>query len=224
MARTWRIGLGALLIGAAGQVAAQEVPSAIGRISYGNTFRSGSAICTGVLVTPDLVLTARHCLARSQARPGMVQFAAGYSAGRSVVTGRGAEVILSTADVTASMANDVALLRLASPVPMDLVAPLPLASPDAGPPSAPFNLFAYRRDTPEQAERQDDCALLTTAPGVLALSCRVVSGNSGAPVLAKDGEAWQIHAVMVASSRGGQVHSLAALVPPDLRARIEESF
>ncbi|WP_050527110.1 trypsin-like serine peptidase [Pseudorhodobacter aquimaris] len=219
-----RIGLAALFIFSVGSVVAQEAPLGIGRISYGDRMQSGGAICTGALVTPDLVLTARHCIEGSQRTPGVVRFAAGYAAGHSVVTRRGAEVILSSATVTANRANDVALLRLASPVAPSRVVPLSLNSPDTAALPAAFNLISYRRDAPEQPERQDDCALLTTAPGILALSCRVVSGNSGAPVLAWDGKDWQIHAVMVASSRGGQVHSLAALVPPDLRARIKGSF
>lgn len=219
-----RIGFAALLICLAGSVVGQEAPPGIGRISYGDRMLSGGAICTGALVAPDLVLTARHCLEGSQGTPGVVRFAAGYAAGRSVVIGRGAEVILSSATVTANRANDVALLRLTSPVAPSRVVPLSLSSPDTAALPAAFNLISYRRDAPEQPERQDDCALLTTAPGILALSCRVVSGNSGAPVLAWDGRDWQIHAVMVASSRSRQVHSLAALVPPDLRARIKLPF
>ena len=40
-------------------------------------------------------------------------------------------------------------------------------------------------------------------PGLLGLSCPVVSGNSGAPLLQAHGTGWQIAAIMVASGRPG---------------------
>ena len=76
------------------------------------------------------------------------------------------------------------------------------------------------RDAPLQPERKKDCALLLALPDMLALSCAVVSGNSGAPVLLSDGGGWCVAAVMVASTSGGGVKSLAARIPIDLQARI----
>ena len=209
----------AALILWAGQAGAQD--AAIGRISYGDTVEPGAAICTGALVAPDLVLTARHCLESVQATPATVRFAAGFAQGQSAALGQGAEVILSADPVTADRANDVALLRLKAPIAAEVVTPLPMADPALPCWLPQFSMIAYRRDAPERAERQARCALLATLPGILALSCPVVSGNSGAPILAWDGTDWQILAVMVASSTGGQAHSLAAVLPLDLLARIK---
>lgn len=206
-----------LLVFLADPAAAHDAPMAIGRISYGNTFTPGSAICTGVLVAPDLVLTARHCVADAQTNPGTVRFAAGFADGHGAAVGQGAEVILSESPVTKSRANDVALLRLDAPIAGSAATPLPLADPVS---PLQLSVIAYRRDAPERAERQDDCKLLTVLPGMLALSCPVVSGYSGAPVLAWDGTGWQVLAIVVASASGDPVHSLAAVVPPDLLARI----
>lgn len=168
----------------AGQGGAQEAPLAVGRISYGDALASGGAICTGVLVAPDLVLTAGHCLASAKGTPGTVRFAAGFDEGRSIALRQGAEVILSKAEVSKTRANDVALLRLDTPIAADLVTPLPLADPALARLLPQFSVIAYRRDAPDRAERQDDCVLRATLPDVLALSCPVVSGNSGAPALA----------------------------------------
>ena len=221
MAQNWWSGWGALLILVAGHAAAQDAPLAIGRISYGDTLRPGAAICTGVLVAPDLVLTARHCLEGFGATPATVHFAAGFAERQRAALGQGAEVILPEAAVTTNRANDVALLRLKAPMAADLLTPLSQADPALRKWLPLFSVIAYRRDAPEPTVRRDDCKLLTTLPGILALSCPVVSGNSGAPVLAWDGTDWRIIGVMVASTNGGQVQSLAAIVPPDLRARMQ---
>jgi protease YdgD len=216
-----RVGLIALLVMVAGQAVAQDAPPAVGRISYGDSLKPGAAICTGVLVAPDLVLTARHCVVGSQAHPATVHFSAGYAEGKSAALGRGAEVILSSEAVAPNRANDVALLRLQTPVGRQRVAPLSLGSADLAKWLPQFSLIAYRRDAPELAERQDNCALMADFPGILALNCPVVSGNSGAPLLAWNGTEWQVFAVMVAAYDFGQVHSLAATLPDDLLARIQ---
>lgn len=218
--QAWGLILLAVIL--AGQGGAQDAPLAVGQISYGETLVPGAAICTGALVMPDLVLTASHCLRGSQAAPASVRFAMGF-ADRNPTVRQGAEVILSGAEVSKDHANDVALLRLQTPIAADVVAALPVADPALGRWADGFTLIAYRRDAPDLSHRRDDCALLTTLPGILALSCPVISGNSGAPVLAWDGTDWQIVAVIVASSSGSAVQSLAATIPPDLLARITQS-
>ncbi len=195
---------------------AQDIPTALGRISYAAVPAAGDAICTGTLVAADLVLTAGHCLRGAIADPASVWFAAGYRDGHSAALVQGADIILLDGDGTGGFLRDLALLRLAQPIPADLVTPLPLANPDA----AVFTLMAYRRDTPERVIRAAPCTPVAAPAGMLGLTCGVVSGNSGAPVLQRVATGWQIAAVVVAAAEGGRLRTLAAIPLPALQARI----
>ena len=211
-----------LLLAGAQAARAEGLPAAVGRISYGDAPAPGAAICSGVLVAPDLVLTAAHCLRSAATDPASIRFDAGWAGGQPAWQGRGAEVLLLEGTPPAGMAGlaeDVALVVLDAPFPPGAVTPLPLADP-AG---RTFTLIAFRRDAPDQPPRRDICATVATAPGLLGLGCAVVSGNSGAPLLARDGTGWRIVAVMVAASRGGPVRSWAVLPPAALRLRIPSS-
>ena len=211
-----------LLLSGTGAGLAQGPPAAIGRISYGVNLQAGDAICSGVLVAPALVLTAAHCVRIDD--PAAIRFDVGWTEGRGLAVGRGAEVIFAPRDavgagVLAGPVGDLALVVLAEPIPIAVATPLSLTDAEARPGDR-FTLIAYRRDAPDRPQRSDACMLLATVPGFLGLSCPAVSGNSGAPLLEWDGTGWRIAAVMVATSRVGTVRSWAAILPLALRARI----
>jgi protease YdgD len=194
---------------------------AIGQITYGGAV--GGAICTGTLVAPDLVLTAGHCVSRNGelVPPGQVQFAAGWRAGKSAAIRYGDEIIQEAPSLgkLRALSQDVALIVLDMPIDADVVQPLAMAAPNVL--TDRYSLIGYRRDLPEVIRRNDACDLASTQGAVLLLRCKVVSGNSGAPVLMqRDGE-WQIAAVMAAQGRGAGVVASYAVIPgEDLRARI----
>lgn len=188
-------------------IAAEDMPSAIGRISYGDSPAPGAAICTGVLVAPDLVLTAGHCVRTMADDPAVIRFDVGWGAGRPAGRGQGAEVLLGE---PVGSAEDLALVVLARAFPAEVARPIPLASPVAG----EFTLHAFRRDAPDHPSPVSTCYRLATLPGLLGLDCRAVSGNSGAPLLQRVKGGWQVVAIMVAASDTGPVHSWATL-PPD---------
>ena len=202
-----------LLLFCGGAVLAEDIPSAIGRISYGDSPAPGAAICTGVLVAPDLVLTAGHCVRAMADDPTVIRFDAGWGAGRPAGRGRGAEVILND---TGDLAEDVALVVLEEPMAKDVASPLPLANAATG----ALTLYAFRRDAPNHPSGPSTCTQLAALPGSLGFNCPAVSGNSGAPLLQQVGTGWAVVAVMVAASASGPVRSWAVLPPDGLRQRI----
>ncbi len=68
-----------------------DIPPAVGRISYGDTLVPGAAICTGVLVAADLVLTAAHCVRGAADDPSSIRFEAGWRNGHPAIQGRGGQ-------------------------------------------------------------------------------------------------------------------------------------
>lgn len=184
---------------------AEDIPLAVGRISYGDAPPPGAAICSGVLVAPDLVLTAAHCVRAAADDPASIRFDAGWRGGRPAVRGRGAKVVLPGSE---DLAEDVALIVLETPVAPEMA--LPLAAPSG----ALFEMQGFRRDAPGHPARPQACRALVVLPGLLGLDCAAVSGNSGAPLLQQAEGGWQVVAIMVAASSKGPVRSWAVL-PPD---------
>ncbi len=189
------------------------VMAAVGWLGWGAAPDPRHASCTGVLVAPDLVLTADHCLtsgpdhrpadaARLTFRPGLGDPDRRYAA-------RGAAVILPA--TPAAMGFGLAWLRLAAPVPADVAVPLPLfAGP---PPDRGLATVGYPRSAPGQPVVQTGCSLTVASGPIFGLDCKAVSGFSGGPVLVQTDAGWRLAGIMVANARKSQGVGAIALSP-----------
>ncbi len=203
----------------ASQALAQEAPAAVGRITFGGQLTAKKGVCTGTLVAPDLVLTAGHCIRGAVNSAQNLYFAVDYVDGKSLAVRPGLEVILPESEAAGAnrFVNDVALLVLEQAVPRTVVEPLDVIYPTAD----SFSFIAYQAARPEKPVQDDTCEWIDGDTRMMGLTCPVYGGNSGAPVLQRDGERWHVAGVMVARTNKGRIKALAAIVPASLRKVID---
>lgn len=197
---------------------------AVGRLDTGVSF------CTATLIASDLVLTAAHCLFDPdgvRVPDADLVFSAGLRHGRAEAIRQvlsseipaGYARPLDAPDME-SIAQDVAILRLDRPVSEATVRPIGL-----GPRAAmlsPVTLVSYGEEREAFPSIEEDCRILSSTDSVQVLSCHVVSGSSGAPVLRMGANGPEIVAVVSGRSEMADgdvtVAVVAEPVVPDLLA------
>lgn len=192
---------------------------------------AGNRSCTAALISDHEAVTAAHCLfnprtlKRTEAES--IRFVMGqrrdtYAALRDVT----ATAILpgyvyagQTQD-PASVAQDIALLELASPVSPEEALPLQVADwPLGGRKGVQVDIVGYGRDRPFMASIRAGCPAVDAINGVTLLDCQAVPGLSGAPVvLAGPGKPMLVAVVssMVGTSRVNNDQMVVAAVAPHL--------
>lgn len=193
----------------------EEAWRAVGRINQGN-----GAFCTGVLIAPDLVVTAAHCLYHPRTgrrlQASAVHFVAGWADGRAAAHRFGAKIAQSplfdpgAPPSLTAMSTDIALVRLSSPVPAE-IAPLPLAPPQRG--ERPALVVSYARDRPHLASMEPCLAdFPDSARRPVLAGCASVEGASGAPLLVETPAGYAVAAVI--SGRMGEGDGAMAVAAP----------
>jgi protease YdgD len=155
---------------------------AVGRVNH-----TSGGFCTGTLVAPDRVLTARHCLVNHRTgrrvAPDAVHFLAGYRRGEWQSHGVGRAFLLPNSDAGAppTLADDWVLVILENPLnvkPVPVVAMSP--SQIAG---ARVARAGYARNRPHLLSLHDGCVILGQDDKVLMHDCDATYGDSGSPLL-----------------------------------------
>lgn len=203
-----------LLVLLAAGAAAKDVPPMAGA---GVLERNGTPDCSAVLIAPALVATAAHCIA------GMRLADTGGEDEIRFRTGAYPAHPATVHDVVSIMAHplfgvskrlpgrglgqDIALARLAAPVPAEVALPMAEGRPAQ---VGERLLVASWPGGQGQRARERICPALDASRTVARLSCVVKPGESGAPVVRLGTAGPEVAGILVATAReGNQPYGLA---------------
>ncbi|MBC7738774.1 MAG: trypsin-like serine protease [Candidatus Saccharibacteria bacterium] len=170
-------------------ITAAEAPlwNAVGRLNI-----AGDRYCSAALISPTEAVTATHCLfnprTRNRIQVSDLRLVLGLRpegnvavikvAGTAILPGY---VYTGPVPSLATIAQDVALLRLDRPVTPDEATPLRVTRwPEDRP---EVDIVGFGRDRPYLASIRVNCPILADMVATALLNCKVVPGLSGAPVV-----------------------------------------
>ena len=190
---------------------------AVGRLDIDN-----KGYCTGVLLRPDIVMTAAHCLFEHDQgkykEPKSIIFRAGLRDGNSVADRAALRAVVhrkyrtSNGDERNNTRYDVGLLQLAKPIPAAIAAPFKVQSFSGL--GRKVSVVSYARGRDKTLSWQRSCGVRARQNGLIAFSCDVDFGSSGAPVFNLSAGGARIVSIISGGNReGGKVVSIGMELP-----------
>ncbi|WP_428539522.1 trypsin-like serine peptidase [Profundibacter sp.] len=196
----------------------------MGRVDIGS-----DGFCTGVLLRPDIVLTAGHCLFDPETGkrndPTGIVFKAGFSDGKSVAERKVARAVVHPdykyqgEDKALQVRYDVALLQLSSPIPAATAAPYLVQSFSGLGDEVAVVSYAIGRK--KALSKQRHCGVLGRRDGLIVFSCDVTFGSSGAPVFDMSGNRARIVSIICS---GGHYDGQKVTFGMELPALVSDMF
>ncbi|GAB5448482.1 trypsin-like serine peptidase [Gymnodinialimonas sp.] len=176
---------------------------AVGRLDTGASF------CSATLIREDLVLTAAHCVYHPQTSrafaPEDLTFFAGLRNGHAEAIRRVRRIMVlpdyrpEQGPDFDMIGRDIALLELSAPVSMASIVPISVARTPWR--EGRVTVVSYGREREGYASIEEGCEILQRQESVRSLTCEVVSGSSGSPVLRVNQGRAEVVAVISASAQ-----------------------
>lgn len=202
-----------------------QIWRAVGRLDTGASF------CSATLIQDNLVLTAAHCVFHPQtSRPfaaGDLTFLAGLRNGHAEAVRQVRRIMVlpgyrpERGPDFDMIGRDLALLELSMPISMTSIVPVSAARTPWR--EGRVTVVSYGRDREGYASIEEGCEILNRQDAVRSLSCEVVSGSSGSPVVRVNQGRAEVVAVIsaTAQSRSGDI-SLAVTLEDHLAVLMAE--